>query len=186
MRSTLKQSLLVAGGIAVIAIAGSIRSGLTDSIGELAVVPKTSAGVMNLEVTIGDRAFRLSNGVAVRESASGAAAPDSIRVVGEPAFGDLNRDGRRDAAMLIQNDPGGRGSLYFAVLAVSEAGCYHATNALLMGDRIAPLTVDFLDGRFVYNYLARQPGEPITVRPTVQKSLWIHFDRTSNTISDGS
>lgn len=186
MRSTLKKSLLVAGVIGAIALAGAIRAGFTDSIGELGVVPQTSTGVMNLVVKIDDRTFSMSNGVGVRASAPGAAVADTIRVIGEPALGDVNRDGRRDAAMLIQNEPGGSGSFYFAVLAVGEADSYHATNALLMGDRIAPLTVDCLDGAFVYNYLDRQPGEPMTARPTVQKSLWIKFDRASNSISGGA
>jgi len=71
------------------------------------------------------------------------------------------------------------------VLAVNGNGSYRATNPLLMGDRIAPLTVDFLDWRFVYNYLARRSGEPMTENPSVTKSLWIRFDKASGVISAG-
>jgi hypothetical protein len=59
-------------------------------------------------------------------------------------------------------------------------------NALLLGDRIAPLTVDFLDGRFVYNYLERRPGEPMTQAPSVVTSLWIRCDRVAGVISGSS
>lgn len=145
-----------------------------------------STGVKSLVVTIGDRTFRMSNGFAAQQSVSGSPAQNTIRVVGEPASGDVNRDGHRDAALLIENAPGGSGRFYYVVLAVNENGSYRATNALLMGDRIAPLTVDFLDGRFVYNYLGHEPGEPMTARPTVVKSLWVQFDRASGTISEGS
>ena len=72
------------------------------------------------------------------------------------------------------------------MLAVNESGSFRATNALLLGDRIAPLNVDFLDWRFVYNYLVRGSGEPMTERPSVVKSLWIRFDRASGVISADS
>ena len=68
---------------------------------------------------------------------------------------------------------------------MNESGSYQATNALLLGDRIEPMTLDYLDGRFVYNYSVRGPGEPLTADPSVRKTLWIHFDPTSGTISAG-
>jgi hypothetical protein len=147
--------------------------------------PGLSTGVKNLVVTIGDRTFTMSNGFAAQQEVSGSAAQNTIRIIGEPAPGDANRDGHRDAALLIENDLGGSGRFYYAVLAVNENGSYRATNALLMGDRIAPLTVDFLDWRFVYNYLARQSGEPMTENPSVTKSLWIRLDEASGVISAG-
>ena len=147
--------------------------------------PGLSTKVSNLVVTIGDRTFTMSNGFASQQSGSGSAVPNTIRVIGEPAPGDANRDGYRDAALLIENDMGTGGRFYYAVLAVSENGSYRATNALFMGDRIAPRTVDFLDWRFVYNYLARGSGEPITESPSVKKSLWIRFDTASGVISAG-
>ena len=147
--------------------------------------PGLSTKVTNLVVTIGDRTFRMSNGFAAQQAVPGSATQNTIRVIGEPALGDVNRDGHRDAALLIENDPGGGGRFYYAVLAVTESGSYRATNALLMGDRIEPLTVDFLDLRFVYNYLARRSGEPMTERPSVLTHLWIRFDRAAGVISAG-
>jgi hypothetical protein len=145
-----------------------------------------STGWSNLVVTIEDRTFTMSNGFAARQAVPGSATQDTIRVIGEPALGDVDRDGHRDAALLIENDPGGSGRFYYAVLAVNESGSFRATNALLLGDRIAPLTVDFLDWRFVYNYLDRRSGESMTTPPSVVKSLWIRFDRASGVISAGS
>jgi hypothetical protein len=178
-------SVLVIGVIAVVALVGFIRfnsANRADVLGD----PGLSTKVTNLVVTIGDRTFRMSNGFAAQQAVPGSATQNTVRVIGEPALGDVNRDGHRDAALLIENDPGGGGRFYYAVLAVNESGSYRATNALLMGDRIEPLTVDFLDLRFVYNYFDRQPGESVTARPSVQKSLWIRFDRKSGIISAGS
>ena len=148
--------------------------------------PDLSTGVKNLVVTIGDRTFRMSNGFAAHQAVPGSATQDTVQVIGEPVLGDVNRDGRRDAALLIANEPGGSGTFYYAVLAVNDAGSFRATNALLLGHRIAPLTVDFLDGRFVYNYSERRPGEPMTQAPSVVTSFWIRFDRVAAVISGSS
>jgi hypothetical protein len=177
--------VLVIGAIAVVALAGFIRFNSANRADVLSD-PGLSTEVTNLVVTIGDRTFRMANGFAAHQAVPGSATQDTVRVIGEPALGDVNRDGHRDAALLIANDPGGSGTFYYAALAVNEAGSYRATNALLVGDRIAPLTVDFLDGRFVYNYLDRRSGEPMTTPPSVVKSLWIRFDRASGAISAGS
>jgi hypothetical protein len=127
----------------------------------------------------------MADGFGAQQAVPGSATQDTIRVIGEPALGDANRDGHRDAALLIANDPGGSGTFYYAVLAVKEADSYRATNALLLGDRISPLTVEYLDLRFVYNYLDRRSDEPMTTPPSVVKSLWIRFDRASGVISAG-
>ena len=185
MVASMKKSVFVAVGIALIAFAGYIRF-ITPKADDLGVNHATSTGWANLVVTLGDRTFIMSNGFAAQEALPRSISQDTIRVIGEPAFGDGNRDGQRDAALVIENDPGGGGAFYYAVLAVNDAGSYRATNALLLGDRIAPLTLDFLDGRFVYNYYERGPGEPMTARPSVRKSLWIRFDRAAGVISAGA
>ena len=169
----------------MVALAGFIRFNSTNR-ADVPGDPGMSTGWANLVVTIGDRTFTMSNGFAAQDAVPGAGAPDTVRVIGGPALGDVNRDGHRDAALLIENNPGGSGAFYYAVLVVNNAGSYRATNALLLGDRIAPLTVDFLDGHFVYNYYERGPGEPMTANPSVQKSLWIRFDREAGVISAGA
>jgi len=178
---------ILAAGIALVAFVGFLRFNFTnggDALG--AENPLSTTDVENLAVTIDGETFTMSNGFAARQAVPGSATQNTVRIVGEPAWGDADRDGHRDAALLIENDPGGSGVFYYAVLAVNDSGTYRATNALLLGDRIAPLTVDFLDGRFVYNYQVRGPGEPMTARPSVGKSLWIRFDHAARIISVGS
>ena len=174
-----------AAGIALVALVGFLRFNFTNGGDDLhdARGPGPSADVKNLAITIDHQTFTMSNGLAAREAAPGSATQNTVRIIGEPVWGDADRDGHLDAALLIENDPGGSGTFYYAVLAFNDSGRYRATNALLLGDRIAPQTVDFLDGRFVYNYAARGPGEPMTARPSVQKTLWIRFDKASRIIS---
>lgn len=182
-----KRSVLIAVGIALAALGGFIRFTSTNGTDYLgANDPRASTGATNLVVTIGVRTFSMTDGLGTAQAVSGSATPDTIRVVGEPARGDVDRDGHPDAALFIENDLGGGDDFYYAVLAVDQSGTYHATNALLLGNGIEPLTVDFLDGRFVYNYSERRLGEPITASPSVQRSLWIRFDRAEGVISAGS
>lgn len=178
---------IIAVGITLVAIAGFLRFNFTgggDVLG--ASDPESPTDVKNLAVTIDGQVFVMSNGFAASEAAPDSATQNTVRIVGEPVWGDVDRDGQPDAALLIANDPGGSGTFYYAVLAVGDSGIYSSTNALLLGDRIVPQTVNFLDGRFVYNYQARGPDEPMTARPTVQSSLWIRFNTASHIISAGS
>lgn len=110
---------------------------------------------------------------------------DSLQLFGQPVYGDLNGDGKQDAAVLLVDNPGGSGTFYYAVLAINKGGNYVATNALLLGDRIAPQTVEIRDGRAVYNYADRGPNEPMSTQPSFGKSLWINYDAMTGQIVAG-
>ena len=136
-----------------------------------------------LTVTIDEQTFDLKDGVAEVDAAPGSAAKNTLRVIGEPIAGDVDGDGKPDTALLLQNTPGGSGTFYYAVLAVNVGGGYHASNVLPLGDRIKPERVDFTDGRFVYRFLERRPGEPMAAEPTVEQKVVVQFDPASNQIS---
>lgn len=163
----------------------------TVALGVLFVVIRTSLGpqhsqpsaTQHLVVTIGDQSFTLVNGVAEKQAAPGSAAIETVRVVGEPVSGDATGDGNDDVALLLADDPAGSGTFYYAVLAVNDGGSWHATNALPLGDRIAPEKIEVVDGRFVYRFLERHPGDPMATTPTVQNSVPIRFDAASGRIS---
>jgi len=55
------------------------------------------------------------------------------------------------------------------------------SDAVFLGDRIAPQTInmDENDSRvnvIVVNYAERNPGEPMTIRPSLGKSIWLKLD----------
>jgi hypothetical protein len=182
----MKRAVLVAGTflvavIAAVAIAGFIRFNVTDG-GDL-LPPKPPAELTDLAITIDDQKFTMSNGVAEIPATPGSAIKNTIRLVGEPVMGDADGDGDLDAALLIQNDPGGSGTFYYAVAAINNGGVYRASNALLLGDRIEPQTVEFTDGRFAYTYAERRAGEPMTAHPSVEKTVLITVDKSTGVIS---
>lgn len=168
---------ILGAAIAAVVIAGVYRFNFTDG-GDL-----LPTGVKNLAVTIDGQTFALTNGVAEMPGAPGSAATNTVRLVGEPVTGDATGDGSQDAALLVEHDPGGSGTFYYAVVAVDDAGSYRASNALSLGDRIEPHTVEFTDGRFAYSYAERKPGESMADRPSVERRVWITIDKTTGLIS---
>ena len=90
----------------------------------------------------------------------------------------LNGDKTEDIAFLITNSSGGSGTFYYVVAAVLEADGYRGTNAMLLGDRIAPQTTEFRNGEIIVNYADRKAGEPMTTPPSVGVSKY--FKITNN------
>jgi len=92
----------------------------------------------------------------------------SNMIFGQPTIGDLNGDGMPDAAMIIVQQPGGSGTFYYVVAALAGSnGTGQGTNAILLGDRIAPQNVSIENGVITVNYADRKPGEPMTNQPSV-------------------
>lgn len=145
---------------------------------------KSASDPKNIEYVVSGETFALKNGMDEKEIAPGSQTKSVLAVFGEPVYGDLDSDGDNDAAALLVHDPGGSGTFYYAVLAIYRDGSYQSTNALLLGDRIAPQTVEIHDGRAVYNYAVRRPDEPMTARPSLGKSTWIHYDKNTGTIGE--
>ncbi len=128
--------------------------------------------------------FTLVNGYAEQAVVPDSASKSTVRMFGEPVYGDLDGDGDEDAAVLLTYDGGGTGTFYYASLAIKHSGGFRSTNTLLLGDRIAPQTIEIHDGKAVFNYAERKAGEPMTTMPSVGKSLWIHLDSKKNEIGE--
>lgn len=144
-----------------------------------------SKDIKNITYVINGETFNLVGGIASNETAPGSSTKNTLSIFGEPVYGDLNGDEqKKDAAIILVNNTGGSGTFYYAVLAININGEYKATNALLLGDRIAPQTVEINDGTALFNYAERKAGEPMTTPPSVGKSLWINYDINTGTISE--
>jgi hypothetical protein len=170
--------LVLAGVAAVAVLIFVMRSSLNHR------APQADpAGAENLTVSIDNQTFALRDGFAELPAAPGSATGNTLRVVGEPVTADVNADGKPDAALLLQNDPGGSGIFYYAVLAINDGAGYHASNVLPLGDRIKPQGIGVADGRFVYRFLDRTPEEPMAAEPTVEKKVVVEFDPATGRIS---
>ena len=193
MRTALLVSVAVIGVIVgAVAIAGFIRFNFTSG-GDVVSDRKSSPEISDLTITIGTQEFAMSDGVAVIPPSQGSETANTLRLIGAPVMGDSDvgdsdvgdsdGDGNPDAALLVQHDPGGSGTFYYAVVAINDGGSYRASNALLLGDRIEPRAVEFADGRFVYTYAERKPGDSMSERGTVEKSVTVTVDNSAGAIS---
>ena len=102
----------------------------------------------------------------------------TIKYFGNELSMDLDLDGREDKVFLITHSPGGSGTFYYVVGAVATDKGYVGTDAVLLGDRIAPQTTEkgIHPGVVVVNYAERLPSEPFTTAPSHAKSLWLKLD----------
>jgi len=116
---------------------------------------------------------RLVAGRGEVKAAPGSAMKIRTSVFGKPVYGDLNGDGVDDAALLLVQQAGGTGTFYYVAAALNVNGAYRGTNAVLLGDRVAPQNVAIRNGLVVANYADRRPEEPMSAAPSVGKSKYL-------------
>jgi heat shock protein HslJ len=148
---------------------------------DAAETPSPSIGARadhrNIEYTIGGRPVLLVDGVADEPAAPGSAARVVTRYFGNEVRGDLNGDGREDVVFLLTQEPGGSGTFYYAAAALDSPQGLVGSQAVFLGDRIAPQTTELRpDGMIVVNYADRAPGESFATPPSVGKSIWLKLD----------
>ncbi|MDO8552653.1 MAG: Gmad2 immunoglobulin-like domain-containing protein [bacterium] len=144
--------------------------------GNIAVTQKGTADYKNAMYLIAGKPITLVDGKAEIAAAPGSESKEIVAIFGEPIFKDLDRDGDDDVLFLLTKDSGGSGTFYYVAVAVNENGLYKGTNAMFLGDRIAPQTIGFQEGRAVVNFAVRAPEESFAVAPHIGKSVWIHLD----------
>lgn len=116
----------------------------------------------------------LNNGEASAPAAPGSASMAETKYFGNMVTGDLNGDGVPDAAFLLTQSGGGSGTFYYVVAALKTPAGYVGTNAVLLGDRIAPQTTELRPGgELIVNYADRAAGEPMTAKPSVGVSKYL-------------
>jgi hypothetical protein len=137
------------------------------------VIP-SAADYMNATYTIDGASVTLVNGYAESEAAPGSASKLITQYFGNKATGDLTGNGTADAAFLITQSGGGSGTFYYVVAALHTPSGYEGTNAILLGDRIAPQSTEIKNQEIIVNYADRAVGEPMTAQPSVGVSRYFN------------
>jgi hypothetical protein len=107
------------------------------------------------------------------EAAPGSATKTKTSIFGKPIYGDLDGDGDEEAAILLVQDPGGSGTFYYVAAALNSNGGYGGTNAVFLGDRVSPQSMEIRNGVIFANYAERRADEPMVAAPTVAKSKYL-------------
>lgn len=123
----------------------------------------------------------LKNGVSEIEAAPGSASKITTRYFGNDYLVDLNNDGRQDVVFLLTQETGGSGIFYYAVAAINTEAGYIGSDGYLLGDRIAPQTINASPNPrhknvIVVNYADRASDEPMSAEPSIGKSAYLKLD----------
>src|SRR5210317_480999 len=122
---------------------------------------------------INGTAFTLNGGQASVEYFPGAASKTVVKILGEPASGDLDGDGVTDAAVLLVETTGGSGTFYHVAAALNQNGNFVGTRTVFLGDRIAPRQLVIRHGILIIDYAERRPGESMTTPPSLGASKYL-------------
>lgn len=144
----------------------------------------SEADYRSAEFTIEGRRVALIDGRAETPAAPGSAATIVTRLFGNEVRHDLNGDGRDDVVFLLTQETGGSGVFYYVVAALANDDGYIGSQAVLLGDRIAPQTIEIdADHIITVNYADRAPGESFATPPSVGTSIRLKLD--SDTLQFG-
>jgi hypothetical protein len=163
--------ILVAGGVWLIYFYGGNQ-------GTKTIVIKDRIGTSTLQsfkdstYLIDGQPVTLVNGAAESEIATGSAEKQITKYFGNEATGDLNGDRLDDVAFLLTQDNGGSGTFYYVIAALRTDNGYQGTNAIFLGDRIAPQSTEINNGVITVDYADRKAGEPFTTQPSVGVSKY--------------
>lgn len=149
-------------------------------------IPFSRSDPRDISYTIEGESFTLVKGFAEKELFPGSASKSVVAIFGQPVLGDIDGDGDHDALVLLENDRGGSGTFYYVALALNIDGVYTSTETTFLGDRVAPQTVSIEGDTVVVHYADRAPGEPFTVAPSIQKSLYLKVDTQSMKLVEAS
>jgi hypothetical protein len=140
-----------------------------------APAPKTPIAFdpLNTTYTIDNQPVTLINGKAESAAAPGSVTKITTMIFGIPVSGDLNGDGKPDAAVMIVQEPGGSGTFYYAAAAINTGNGAQGTNAILLGDRVAPQNIEIRNGEIIANYADRNPGESFAIQPSLGVSKYL-------------
>lgn len=127
------------------------------------------------------KSVTLAGGVSEVSAVPGSVLKVVTRYFGNDVKLDLNGDGREDTVFLLTQQTGGSGTFYYVAAALNTESGYVGSQTLLLGDRIAPQTTEISrdpghQNVIVVNYADRAPGEPMTARPSMGKSIWLKLD----------
>lgn len=164
--------------IILLAIIGFSVRGTKQKAGQ-AEVTKTPSNLnyKNTSYVIGAQNVYLNNGVSEVEVVPGTKAVLTTKVFGNEVKGDFNGDNREDVAFIVIQSGNGSGTFYYAAVALqNQDGSFKGTNAVFLGDRVAPQNILYSSGVLAVNYVDRKAGESFTTAPSVGMTKFLTLD----------
>ena len=124
----------------------------------------------NATFTFDDEAITLSAGRNERSIAPGSALVEETILLDKFAYGDINADGKEDTVLFLARYGAGSGTFIYLAAFVSGPVTYRGSEAVFIGDRIAPQSISISGGNVTVEYLDRGADEALAAEPTVATS----------------
>jgi hypothetical protein len=125
---------------------------------------------LNLTYLIETQPVMLVDGHAERTVSQNSAIRITTKILEAGVAGDLNGDERDDVPLLLLQDPGGSGSFFYVAAALGTVNGFRGTNAVRIGDRVAPRGVQIYNHTMIVNYMDRYPWESFAAEPSVHRT----------------
>lgn len=132
--------------------------------------PVSFIDIKNIDYKIDSRLVKIRDGVATESLAQSGATIRTSLLEG-PAFADIDLDGKKDAVVILRDEPGGTGIFYYASVVLANANPMISTNSVLLGDRIRIKEIVITGEMIKITILERLSGEAMTKEPSIEKTL---------------
>lgn len=147
----------------------SVLSACNNNTNEIASLRESLANATYpVELTSSGKA-KLSDGYFEEQAAPGSVSKVAITLLPQHAKGDLNNDGKEDAAVILVGTGGGTGTFYYVSAVLNKKDGITAMNSKFLGDRIKINSVQIDSGKIVVSFLERSEGEPMSATPSLNK-----------------
>lgn len=166
MRKTIIIVIIFAVAVALYAMRGNFSADRTE-------IPTTRENgdfrpdPSNATFTFDNEPITLSAGQNERSITPGSALTEETILMDKFAYGDINRDGKEDTALLLARYGAGSGTFIYVAAFVSGPVTYHGSEATFIGDRIVPQSISINGEVVTVEYLDRGPNEALAAEPTI-------------------
>lgn len=116
--------------------------------------------------------IQLNDGISALPAMKGVSTMIKTYTTDIQAIGKVDPNNMDDLAVVLRQEPGGSGIFYYFAVMLDAQNAYLTTNSVLLGDRIKVESLSITPDRIIEaKILDRNPGEPFSTAPSVEKIL---------------
>ena len=109
---------------------------------------------------------RLEDGHFSEPAAPGSASMNRVFMEDTIAIGDINSDGKDDAASILIGSTGGTGAFYYLAASLNQDGHVIPVATTFLGDRIIVYDISIEKDNIHITYFVHAPDQPMAEEPT--------------------
>lgn len=148
-----------------------------------------SSGPHNATYIIDGESVTFVDGLSETEIVPGSASKKITKYFGDEISVDLNNDNKEDSVFFVTQETGGTGTFVYVVAALNTEDGWKGSQSIFLGDRITPQVIEInknpnRNNVIVVNYLDRKFDDPMTLKPSIAKSIWLQLDLESMSFAE--